>query len=505
MKTVDMLPHLLVQIDGVALEHSLSLALKTVAVQQELSLPALCELAFFYSDRPRSTEPLVEVGSRLRVALAGIETELFLGRITAVEYLYRASHEREIRVRAYDELHCLRLRQPVRTHVQITLADLATELVSDLGLEVIARDPGPLWDRTLQYHQTDLELLVELAESAGLFFTLRGQQLHIHSLEGIDGPLSLTWGHNLYEAHAEINGAIASRHVTVQGWNPSLCRLHEATATSARTTRLEEIEMSFERLGGSGMHILADTLVNHDDHAQAVAQGVLDRRAGNEVTLRGTVEGDPNLRPGVIIETLGIASHLAGRYCVTAVTHVINAEQGFISQFSTIPPLAKARKRSAVVTLGTVSKTNDPERLGRAQVSLPALNNIETGWLQILGIGAGKGKGLVALPALGDQVLVLFLQENPAQSVILGSLYGMAGAPTPSLHSGGHCFSLLTAGGQGFSLDDQANRIRFHNRSGSYVEMTASALTIHSATDLEITAPGRQVVIRANAIDFQQG
>ena len=65
-------------------------------------------------------------------------------------------------MRAYDALFALRNRQSVRTHVGLTVVELAREFVKDLGLEVDAQAPGPVWQRLLQTG-TDFELLVDVA------------------------------------------------------------------------------------------------------------------------------------------------------------------------------------------------------------------------------------------------------------------------------------------------------------------------------------------------------
>ena len=44
--------------------------------------------------------------------------------------------------------------------------------------------------------------------------------------------------------------------------------------------------------------------------------------------------------------------------------------------------------------------------------------------MEVLSVGAGSGKGLVACPDVDDQVLVLLLHGDPAQGIVLGGLYG---------------------------------------------------------------------------------
>src|SRR5262245_37175934 len=129
---------------------------------------------------------------------------------------------------------------------------------------------------------------------------------------------------------------------------------------------------------------------------------------------------------------------------------------------------------------------------GRVRVSLPAYGNLETDWLGVLAAGGGAGKGLMTLPDFGDQVLVLFAQEDAALGVVLGGLYGAAGPPDSGVEDGAvRRYTLLTPGGQRLRLDDSRQIIRIENSDGSYVELAPDRVRLHAQQDLEIEAPGR--------------
>ncbi len=138
MKPVAPLPEVVIEADGSTLATEDLQALSEVRVQQRLSLPTLCELVFVdISDSLASVTRLMP-GTTLRVLVRGKQVPLFIGQVTAVEHCYAPNHGREIRVRGYDLLHQLRKRQSVRAHIQVTVQDLARELVADLGLTVQA-------------------------------------------------------------------------------------------------------------------------------------------------------------------------------------------------------------------------------------------------------------------------------------------------------------------------------------------------------------------------------
>ena len=157
------------------------------------------------------------------------------------------------------------------------------------------------------------------------------------------------------------------------------------------------------------------------------------------------------------------------------------------------------------MTLGQVTRVDDPDELGRIQVMLPAYGDVVSEWLQFVSPGAGASKGLLAPPDVGDVVLLLIDQGDPAQAVVLGSLYGESGLPE------GHdvlgkdaAFCFLSPGGQRIRLDDKTNTVRIENTKGSVLEMGPRAVKLHAAAPLTIEAPGEKIVIRAKFIDFDR-
>jgi phage protein D/phage baseplate assembly protein gpV len=494
-----------VEADGSPLPDEAARSLAQVTVRQELSLPSQCELTFADPPGPLSAAASLAPGAALRVLVHGHDVPLFEGQVTAVERAYLASHERRLLVRGYDVLHRLRKRQAARVHVQVTLRGLAEELVADLGLAVESAGAGPRWPRLIQHRQSDLDLLVSLAERCGLYLSVRGNALHLLTLDGEGEPLPLTLGETLLEARLELNGDPACRAVAAAGWNPLRVELHAGRAGGPRVGRDVAAEAPPERLGGSGTLTLFDELAPDDLHAEALAQAELDRRVAAEVTLWGVAEGDPRLRPGAVVEVAGVEPALAGRYVVSTVAHTIDARSGYVSEIDSTPPPQQGRPTAASVTLGVVTRVDDPDTLGRVCATLPAYGDVETDWMGVLSAGAGPGKGLVALPDVGDHVLLLLPHEDPAQGVVLGGLYGMQGPPDSGVEDGAvRRYSLRTAGGHSLRVDDVGRAIRVEDSQGSYVELAPEVVRLFAAADLDIAAPGRAVTIRGQSIDFRR-
>jgi uncharacterized protein involved in type VI secretion and phage assembly len=500
------LPQVTVAAGGAPLPRETMQALGQVRVQQRLSLPTLCELAFYDPPGPLTAASHLTRGTDLRVSLDDERVPLFTGEVTAVQYVYGPSGGREVRIRGYDRLHRLRKRGEPRAHVQVTLQELAEELVADLGLTVRASDPGPLWPRVIQHRQTDFELLHELADRCGLYLNLREDTLHLLTLEGTGNPVSLSLGKDLLEARVEANDEPACRSVTASGWNPLRVEAFQGRTTDARVGRQVTMDIAPDLQGGRRDRHRPGESVRDRHHAEAMAQAELDRHVAQEVTIWGVAQGNPRLRPGTPVVARGIAETLAGRYTLTAVTHTLDHQKGFLSEFSTAAPPPRPSSAGAVAALGEVTRVDDPEGTGRVRVSLPAYQGVETEWMHVLAAGAGKDKGLMILPDVGDRVLVLFSHGDPGQGVVLGALYGMQGPHDSGVEGTAvRRYTLLTPGGQEIQLDDTHSRIRLVDSTGSFVELTPEKVHLHAAVDLEMEAPGRSVTIRGDRIDFERG
>lgn len=497
-------PRVAIELDGQALDPQDARALTDIRVQQRLSLPVLCELRFLDPAGRLANGPPA-AGSSMRVVLEEDNETLFSGDLTACEFIHGPSHGLEVRIRGYDPLHRLRKRQPVRTHIEVTVAEIASELVADLGLSVESSGSAPLWDRLIQFRQSDLEFLAETAERSGLFFVVHGSVLHLMDLGGIDAPIPLELGFGLLEARVEINGDSVCRSVSALGWNPLRAESLEGLADSSRIGRDVDIHTDPDRLGGTGERLLADVALQTEPAAEAVAQALLDTQQAREVVFSGVADGSPLLRPGRIVDVSGLAESFCGRYVVTEVDHTIDNRSGYVTRLSSSPPPPRRMPWGTVMTFGLVKRVDDPDQLGRVQVTLPTYAEVESGWMSVVSAAAGRNKGLTAIPDVGDRVLVLFAREDPAQGVVVGGLYGTEGPPDAGVDgSEVKRFTFLTPDGQKLQLDDSRNAVRLENGDGSFIDMSPDKTILHSARQLEIEAPGNAVIVRGQSIDFEQ-
>ena len=519
--TIARLPVVAVDVDGQRLDTTQAAGLVEVVVRRALGAPALCELVFAEPPGSRDVGAVLRPGASLIVSLIGSSVRLFDGDIVGVEYAFGPMHERELRVRGYDALHLLRKRQTVRVFEQMSALDLARELGSAVGLDVDGAEGGPTWDRIVQHRQTDLGLLLEVGAANGLYLTVQDGSLRLVTLDGSGEPIPLRWGSTLLEAVVDASAEPAVNSVEVSGWDPSRAEAWKASASEPRSGRDVALQIDSTEFGGSAQRFLVDEAAPAADRATALAQAELDTRTASEVVLTGTTLGDARLMPAAIVDVENLGPDLSGRYVLTETTHRISRAQGYLTEISTRPPVVAPRRQETIAVPGVVSNVDDPDSLARVRVTFPTFSDIESAWMEVVTTGAGSGKGLVALPDVGDDVLVLLFHGDPANGVVLGGLYGANGAPDSGVVSGAvKRYTLVTSGGQRVKFDDEnkelvfedasggsvtlaEKRIKVEDATGSSLEMSQDSVVLHSAVSLRIEAPGNSVVVRGSSIDFE--
>jgi uncharacterized protein involved in type VI secretion and phage assembly len=498
MKGLIKVPALNVELDGKALPRTVLGTLEEFTLRQELSQPSLCELSFVSPARNFLPRP----GAQMSISLGQEEKEIFTGEVAAVEYVRRPSGEHVVLVRAYDKLQNLRKRHSLRAYTQMSAANLAEEMTSSLGLTVTADAEGPVWRTLIQHNQSDFDFLRAVARRSGLFLTLRGSVLHLLALDGLEEQVELELGQSLLEASVEVNGGFSRGPVTAAAWDPLRVEHHEGHASTPRSA------LNTKALANNSQEsttvALANRTATDEKQAEAQAQAELDLRQAGAWVISGTAEGNASLLPGTRIRVAGYPSDFPEQYVLTTVTHRMGRSTGFISEISSRPFAQEPLPEAAILAWGIVSDIKDPDSLGRVRLSLPAVGDVQTDWLEVLAIGAGKGKGFVSLPDVGDKVVALFAREDLAAGVVIGSLFGADGVDDYGVDDKIVRFALLTPGGNKLHFDDAKKSLRLENTSGSYLEFTPDKVSLHSAADMEITAPGKKMTIAADTINFRR-
>ncbi len=500
MREVQGLPELIVTLGGQRLAAAEVASVGSVRVRYALGQPAQCLLTI---DAGESQARRLDAtpGEALQVELGGVREPLFVGEVAVVEFAHGSDASFEVRLRAYDALHRLRMRQHTQQYDDVDLSALAGALAAGSGLTV---EGSPIrLGRVYQCARSDLDTLVRTSARVGRYPVVDGTVLRLVDLAGEGEPIELELGSSLHAAELEVSHEPAFRTAETVQWDPDSA----ASSTSAADRSMARASVSADpapaNVGGGGTIRRADEVVS-EALGDALAQAELDVRSTAEVSAVLVADGNPHLKAGRRVRLAAVAARFEGVYTICEAVHLIDGS-GYETTVSTRPPPSPPGRLADRVTLGIIDRVDDPEGRGRAQARLPAYPDLVTDWAPVLVAAAGPGKGVVALPAPGDSVLVLLTAGDPGQAIVLGGLYGSE--QTPDADEDGERaerLSIVGAGGQRITLDGPARRTSVHDGHGSLLELGPDLVRLSAATDLLIEAPGRAMTVRARTVDFEE-
>src|SRR5262245_29468442 len=168
---------------------------------------------------------------------------------------------------------------------------------------------------------------------------------------------------------------------------------------------------------------------------------------------------------------------------------------------------------------GSVIDNKDPDGLARVQVRVPGV--IDTGaWARLATMMAGRNRGTLFVPEVGDEVLVAFEQGDPRAPYVIGSLWnGKAKPPTADVTStklirsrsgitlriDDKATSLVieTAAGQRITLQDGPGSVRVEDQNGNSVLLASAGITVTASA--KVTVNASQIEVSAGMVTVNAG
>lgn len=219
---------------------------------------------------------------------------------------------------------------------------------------------------------------------------------------------------------------------------------------------------------------LSSMISGGDQEMQAWANGSMQRDRLSLFRGTITVEGDPTIKLGGLVEISGAGDLFNGKTLITGVCHSVNkngwqsviqfglSPKSYCEQYPNISaqPAAGLLPSISGLQIGVVQKFEaDPSKEFRLPVKIPALNNNNPEinnnsnlmnnknaepnkkdsdqkpginnivWARLSAAYAGKNKGIFFVPDPGDEVIVSFINDDPREAIILGGVYSQMNNP----------------------------------------------------------------------------
>ncbi|HVK54193.1 MAG TPA: type VI secretion system tip protein TssI/VgrG, partial [Burkholderiales bacterium] len=148
---------------------------------------------------------------------------------------------------------------------------------------------------------------------------------------------------------------------------------------------------------------------------------------------------------------------------------VLNSRQPFRSARTTPKPMVQGPQTAVVVGPGGDEIYTD--KYGRVKVQfhwdrLGEKNENSSCWIRVSHPWAGKNWGMVAIPRIGQEVIVDFLEGDPDQPIITGRVYNAEQMPPYALPANMTQTGMLSRSSKGGS-GANANELRFEDKKGA--------------------------------------
>jgi uncharacterized protein involved in type VI secretion and phage assembly len=128
------------------------------------------------------------------------------------------------------------------------------------------------------------------------------------------------------------------------------------------------------------------------------------------------------------------------------------------------------------VVIGLVHDAEDPQNLGRVQVSFPWMSeDNRTYWARIATLMSGDARGSWFIPEVDDEVLVAFEHGDMQHPVVIGFLWNGVHKP-PNSDIDRHVRRLKTVSGHVLDFDDRSGseKVRLETQGGHVLELLDS-------------------------------
>lgn len=388
------------------------------------------------------------------------------------------------------------------------------------------------WEYCVQYRETDFNFVSRLMEQEGIYFYFK----HVdgrHTLILADSYSA----HSPFEGYAEIpfipqDRAGRLEHERINEWNfareiqpghyvvddfdfqkPSvelqvktkIKREHEladyevydypgeyvtnAEGEQVVRTRIEELHAQYE-------------LANGSTNARGLCCGHLFK-------LTGHARADQNREYLVVSAFHNLEyneyeamEHTGANYQCGFT--VLNSRQPFRSQRSTPKPIVQGPQTAIVVGPGGDEIYTD--KYGRVKVQFHwdrkgEHNQNSSCWMRVSHPWAGKNWGMIAIPRIGQEVIVDFLEGDPDSPIITGRVYNAEQMPPYVLPANMTQTGILTRSSKGGS-GANANELRFEDKKG------AEQIYLHAEKNQDISVENDETHTvghdRAKTIDHDE-
>ncbi len=511
----------------------------SVRIQKRANRIASATIELVDDDVPKQDFPLsnsseFEPGAEIAISAGyGGDADLVFEGIV-VRHGVRVSGEAPGRlvVECRDKAAAMTVGRKNARYEEKTDSEVLKSMLDAAGVDGKVEQTTARYPELVQYYCSDWDFLLVRADANGLLVLVEDGEVRIESPATDAQPaLTVTYGKDLiaFEANADARTQLAK--VETAAWDAGQQQVVTSQASPGGSPAQGDLTAS--KLSGV-LDLSAYRLQTSARADESQLQTWAKSRCvkSDLARIQGCVRFRGNARAtlGSVIELVGVGDHFSGKVQATGVRHEIEPGSWTTEvEFGLSPePVAQQHALAAPpasglvpgirgLQIGVVQHLQDPDGEHRVQVTVPLLApegqpQGESLWARLGHSYASDGFGSFFYPEVGDEVVLGFLNEDPANPVVLGSLYSSKRKPACEL--GGEedandlkalftrsqlklefdeekkSITITTPAENRITLSDDEKSIVAEDQNGNRVELTPDGISLDSPKDIQLKAQG---------------
>lgn len=347
-----------------------------------------------------------------------------------------------------------------------------------------------------QYEETHYNYLARIAEAYGEQFFYDGEVLHFGKLPPQEKPVKLTYGSSVNDVKIKMK----AQHVnpTFYGYNSS--KNEKLTTGSSKINHTSDIakrayEISERTFTTPSLRVAPIKAASFMD-IDASQKGTAGSKASDVFITSGETT-IPFLYPGCIADiemrkTDTNATAYFTKLMIIEVNHEVDARGYYTGTFEAIAsdtgfiPRPEFQLPKAEPQFAKVISNSDPMNQGRVRVQFDWQNGATTTeYIRVMTPDAGssdkvnKNRGFMAIPEVGDQVIVNFVHQHPDRPFVMGGMFH--GAIGAGGGAGNNIKSLSSRSGNKLELDDGAGSVFLTDQGGANMKFDGAGNAVTNA------------------------
>ena len=268
------------------------------------------------------------------VTHAGSSKKLFTGEVTSLDFDFTQTGRHAV-VRAYDKSHRMLRGVKSNTFRQVKDADVFNTLTGVSGVQKGKVASTPVVHPFLyQHNQTDYDFVRTRAEENGLLLMSDADgKLSFREPAPAANPPKLDGNVNLKAFRSRLSAPLFTK-VTVRGWDPVNSK--QLTGTS-KVPDSDWAKLS-KTPGGNSQKFSANTSTKEiylekpgfqQSELDELAKSLAERQSHSFAEAEAQALGDPDLRPGTVVQISNMGATFNGQWRISAARHVMSPIHGY--------------------------------------------------------------------------------------------------------------------------------------------------------------------------------